>query len=42
MDRAAIPHPVPRCLAVVGGQRFPAMDVEVVDDEMNRGDVRVL
>lgn len=41
VDCEAIPDPVSRRLAVVVGQRFPTMDVEVVDDEMNRGGIRI-
>ena len=42
MEREAIPDPVSRRLAVIVGQRFPAMDVEVVDDEMNRAGIRII
>ena len=42
VDGKTIPDPIPRRRAIVVSQRFPAMDVEVVDDEMNRDGVSIL
>ena len=42
VDREALPDPVAGGLAVVVGQRFTVVDVEVIDDQMNCGGVRII
>ena len=42
VDREAVPDPVSRRLPVVVGQGFAAVDVEVIDDQMNRGGFWIL
>lgn len=41
MDREAVPNPVAGSFAVVVSQGFAAVNVEVIDDQMNRGGIWV-
>ena len=42
VDRKAVPDPISRRLAVVVGQGLAVVDVEVIDDQMNRGGVWIV
>src|SRR6516225_5233349 len=42
VDREAVPDPISRRLAVVVGQGLAVVDVEVIDDQMNRGGVWIV